>query len=70
MEVRGVGVLLVEHDMSLVMSVCDNVYVLDFGQLIAEGSPGQIKDSPVVQAAYLGEPDNENDALAATRSTQ
>ena len=69
-EVRGVGVLLVEHDMSLVMSVCDNVYVLDFGQLIAEGSPGQIKDSPVVQAAYLGEPDNENDALAATRSTQ
>jgi ABC-type branched-subunit amino acid transport system ATPase component len=51
---RGVGVLLVEHDMALVMSICDDLYVLDFGQLIFHGSPAETRRSPVVQAAYLG----------------
>jgi ABC-type branched-subunit amino acid transport system ATPase component/branched-subunit amino acid ABC-type transport system permease component len=51
---RRLGILLVEHDMSLVMDVCDYIYVLDFGQLIFEGAPAQIQSSPVVQAAYLG----------------
>lgn len=51
---QGVGILLVEHDMSLVMRVCEHVYVLDFGKLIFEGTPDDIRASNVVQAAYLG----------------
>jgi len=49
------GILLVEHDMSLVMRICDHLFVLDFGQLIFEGSPSAVAASPLVQAAYLGE---------------
>jgi len=51
---RGVGILLVEHDMSLVRQVCERVYVLDFGTQIFEGSVAEMHSSPVVQAAYLG----------------
>jgi ABC-type branched-subunit amino acid transport system ATPase component len=53
-EQRGVGILLVEHDMALVMSVCSYIYVLDFGQPIFEGTPVEVSTSPVVRAAYLG----------------
>jgi ABC-type branched-subunit amino acid transport system ATPase component/branched-subunit amino acid ABC-type transport system permease component len=53
-EERGIGILLVEHDMSLVMDLCDYVYVMDFGQLIAHGTPADIATSPVVRNAYLG----------------
>ena len=49
------GVLLVEHDMSLVRAVCDYVYVLDFGKLIEEGPTAEVLSSPEVRAAYLGE---------------
>jgi branched-chain amino acid transport system ATP-binding protein len=52
---RGMAVLLVEHDMELVMRVCDHVYVLDFGDIIAAGPPDAIRTNPLVQAAYLGE---------------
>jgi ABC-type branched-subunit amino acid transport system ATPase component/branched-subunit amino acid ABC-type transport system permease component len=51
---RGVGILIVEHDMSLVRQVCDRVSVLDFGQKIFEGTPAEMLSSPVVRAAYLG----------------
>jgi ABC-type branched-subunit amino acid transport system ATPase component/branched-subunit amino acid ABC-type transport system permease component len=52
---RNLGILLVEHDMSLVMNVCDFIYVLDFGKQIFEGSPAEVAASPIVKAAYLGD---------------
>lgn len=58
-EERGVGILLVEHDMALVLDVCDTIYVLDFGRPIFAGTPEEVRASHVVQAAYLGEPDPE-----------
>ena len=52
----GLTVLLVEHDMSLVMDVCDRISVLDFGQVIATGPPEQVRTDPLVLDAYLGAP--------------
>jgi len=51
---EGVTVLLVDHDMGLVLSVCDEVYVLDFGKVIARGAPEEIRANESVIAAYLG----------------
>jgi ABC-type branched-subunit amino acid transport system ATPase component len=56
-ERREIGILLVEHDMSLVMSVCRDIYVLDFGRLVFSGTPNDVRRSAVVRAAYLGDDD-------------
>jgi ABC-type branched-subunit amino acid transport system ATPase component/branched-subunit amino acid ABC-type transport system permease component len=61
---RGVGILLVEHDMSLVLDVCQYIYVLDFGKPIFEGSPAEITASSIVRSAYLGDAEVEEAAAA------
>jgi branched-chain amino acid transport system ATP-binding protein len=52
---RGVALVLVEHDLDLVLGMCDRVDVLDFGQMIASGSPAAVRDDPRVRAAYIGD---------------
>lgn len=52
---EGLAILVIEHDMSLIHQVCDEVYVLNFGQILAHGTPDQIKTNPVVIEAYLGQ---------------
>ena len=51
----GVTVLLIEHDMKLVSGICEYLYVLNFGRLLAEGTPGEVLKNPEVVTAYLGE---------------
>lgn len=52
---HGISILLVDHDMGLVLNVCDRIYVIEFGAKIAEGTPGEIAQHDKVVAAYLGE---------------
>jgi ABC-type branched-subunit amino acid transport system ATPase component len=61
---RGIGILLVEHDMGLVMEICQRIFVLDFGRMIFEGTPAEVRNSPLVRAAYLGDDEVEDTVRA------
>ena len=62
---HDVTVFLIDHDMGLVLSVCDYIYVMDFGKIIATGTPEEVRANPEVVAAYLGEEAGEAQARSA-----
>ena len=63
---HGITVFLIDHDMGLVLNVCDDIYVLDFGKVIAHGTPAEVRADPVVIGAYLGESAGESQAREGT----
>lgn len=57
---HGIGILLIEHDMSVVMGISDHIVVLDYGRKISDGTPEHVRNDPTVIRAYLGEEDDED----------
>src|SRR3954447_8810048 len=66
----GTAIFLIDHDMGLVLNVCDYIYVLDFGRIIASGTSAEVRRNPAVIAAYLGQSAGETQAQAGVGLAQ
>jgi ABC-type branched-subunit amino acid transport system ATPase component len=56
---RQCGILVVEHDLRLIMRLCDTIYVLNEGKVISQGTPDEVRSDPAVIAAYIGEEEHD-----------